>query len=87
MINLTDDNDPLLFSAEVPAGRIVVQYMEVLASAQAGLTPGTEPTLAQIATHMREACRTPEVAKNSSDAVLIALWHRMTAAMQTQGNG
>jgi hypothetical protein len=86
MVNLTDDNDPLLFCADVPAGRLVVQYMEVLASVQAAITPGTEPTLTQVATYMREASRTPEVAKNSSDAVLIALWHRMTAAMAKQGN-
>jgi hypothetical protein len=86
MIDLNDENDPMLFAVNVPAGRLVVQYMEVLATVQAGMTPGSDPTTAQVATGIREASRTPDVAAASSDAILMAAWHRMTTAVQKQGN-
>jgi len=86
MIEFNDDNDPMLFAMTVPAGRLIVQYMEVLATAQAGMVNGAEPNIQQIAEAIRSASRTPDVAKASTDAHLIAAWHRMTLAVQKQGN-
>ena len=60
--------------------------MEVLAAVQASVSSGSDPTPAQVAQGMKDASRTPEVAAASSDAILIAAWHRMTMAVQKQGH-
>lgn len=87
MHDLTDDNDPMLFGMTLPCGRLVVQYMEVLAAVQAALPENAEPKPADIVKGIREASRTPDAAHAASDAMLVAAWHRMTVAVQAAGNG
>jgi hypothetical protein len=85
MIDLNDDNDPMLFAVTLPIGKLVCQYMEVVASVQ-GITD-KEPTMENIVRAIREASRTPDVAKSAPDAVLVAAWQRMSKAVDAQGNG
>lgn len=87
MIHLDDASDPLLFSAEVPAGQIVLQYMEVVMKlqAQAGDASLAAPTPEQIVNAIRDGCRTPEVAKATPDHVLFALWHRIAMRVSDAG--
>lgn len=87
MIDLSDDNDPMLFKITLPNGALIVQYMEVLATIQASMAPNAEPSSASVVKAIRESSRTPPIAANASDAVLIAAWHRMTTAVTTMGNG
>lgn len=86
MIHLSDEDDPMLFSLALPSGQLIVQYMEVLALLQAKVPAGTDPTPGQIVEGLREACRTPEVAKQASDHVLLAAWARMSGRVQAAGN-
>lgn len=87
MIDLSDDNDPMLFAVTIPNGRLIVQYMEILAAVQARVGSDAQPDVANVVSAMREHSRTPEVAKAATDAVLVAAWHRMTAAVTKSGNG
>lgn len=86
MIDLSDDNDPMLFAVQVPAGKLVLQYMEAVAALQAMNRQGEDPTPADIVKAIRETTRTPDVGKSATDQQLIAAWHRMTVAIQKQGN-
>ena len=86
MIDLSDDNDPMLFAVTLPNGRLVVQYMEVLTTVQEAIGLSTEPKVSDICNGIRKGCRTPEVAEGATDAHLIAAWHRMTSAVQAAGN-
>lgn len=86
MINLSDEDDPMLFALTLPGGQLVVQYMEVLALLQAKIPTGTEPTPAQIVEGVREAARTPDVAKQAPDHVILAAWARMSTRVQAAGN-
>jgi len=86
MINLSDEDDPMLFGLTLPQGQLVVQYMEVLALLQAKIPAGTDPTSAQIVEGVREACRTPDVAKAAADHVILAAWARMSSRVQAAGN-
>lgn len=86
MHDLTDDNDPMLFGMTLPSGRLVIQYMEVLAAVQASLPENAEPKPADIVRGMRETARTPDTARAATDAMLVAAWHRMTVAVQAAGN-
>lgn len=85
MIDLNDDNDPMLFSVTLPSGKLICQYMEVLATVQ-GMTD-KEPTIEHVVRAIRESSRTPEVAKATPDAMLVAAWQRMSKAVDAQGNG
>jgi hypothetical protein len=85
MNDLNDDNDPMLFSVTLPHGKLIVQYMEVLASLQSVLADGGEPTQAQLVQAIRATARTVEIAVATTDAMLIAAWHRMTGAIQASG--
>lgn len=87
MIDLNEDNDPMLFSCRIPSGTLVVQYMEAVATLQESCGTDAQPTIAHIAAAIRKSSRTPEVAQQASDAHLIAAWHRMTAAVAASGNG
>jgi len=85
MIDLNDENDPLLFSVSVPNGRLICQYMEVVATVQAISPNGTEPNTDIVIRAIRQSSRTPEVAREARDEWLIAAWHRMTTAMEASG--
>ena len=87
MVNLTNDNDPMLFSVELPNGeRLVLQFMEIFADLQTQM--GTaEPTTAQVISTIRRMSRTPDAAASASDAVLMAVWHRVSTAVGQAGNG
>jgi hypothetical protein len=86
MIDLNAENDPLLFSISVPSGRLVVQWMEVIAAIQkSGIDK--EPTLEQVCDAMRKVSRTPEVSNSASDEALFAAFARMAAAADKAGNG
>lgn len=86
MKELDDNNDPMLFGMTLPCGRIVVQYMEVLAAVQAVMPDGAEPKTSDIVNAIRQTSRTPEIAALASDAMLVAAWHRMTVAIEKAGN-
>ena len=85
MIELNDDNDPMLFACNVPAGRLVVQYMEVAAAVQANSQPNTEPQMRDFLIAMRQAARTKDIAAATPDEMLIAMWFRMTKALEASG--
>lgn len=87
MIELNADNDPMLFAVTIPAGQLIVQYMEVIATIHAGMSPDTEPKSEEIVAAIRKASRTPEVAAAASDAHLIAAWARMSQRVASAGNG
>lgn len=87
MIELNDENDPMLFAVTLPTGRLVVQYMEVLSTIHATMNPDAQPTQSEIADGLRRSSRTPEVAASASDAMLVAAWARMSARVSAAGNG
>lgn len=87
MIDLNDENDPMLFAVTLPNGRLIVQYMEVVSTIQGIISGSTDPGIPEICRAIRECSRTPEVAKNASDAMLTAAWARMTQAVNSAGNG
>jgi len=87
MIDLSEDNDPMLFAVGLPCGRLVVQYMEILATVQASVQGGVEPSTNDVVKAIRESSRTPDVAQAATDAMLVAAWHRMTTKVSTAGNG
>ena len=86
MIDLNDDNDPMLFAITVPQGKLIVQYMEILTVVQAACG-GKEPTTADIIAAIRSCARTADVAAAAPDHVLLAAWARMSTAVQNAGNG
>lgn len=86
MIELNEDNDPMLFSVGLPCGQLIVQYMECLATLQSFVS-GDKPTTSDIARAVRESARTTDVARNASDAMLVAAWHRMSQRIEQAGNG
>ena len=88
MKNLTDDNDPLLFAIDLPAGKLIVQYLEVMAAVQAALpSDQKEPDPSIVLKCLRECSRTPDVAKSLSDPMLLAAWMRVMQAAESAGNG
>jgi hypothetical protein len=87
MIDLNEDNDPMLFAVNTPVGQLIVQYMEVVASLQNVMINNQEPTPSDICNAIRSNSRTPSVASLASDAVLFAAWHRMTMRVNEKGNG
>jgi hypothetical protein len=91
MIQLNDDNDPLLFCVTIPSGQIVLQYMEVLAYAQARMSEAGQDAaqagLHDIVAAIRAASRTKDVAAAASDHELKAVWLRVTKAVESAGNG
>jgi len=87
MIELNDDDDTMLFAVTIPTGRLVIQYMETLTALQEDIGLKEQPTVAQIAAAIRRSSRTPDVAKDATDAHLIAAWQRMTTRVQAAGNG
>ena len=87
MIDLNDENDPMLFAVTLPNGRLIVQYMEVVATIQGMVANGADPGIPEVCRAIRDMSRTPEVAKGASDAVLTAAWARMTQAVNSAGNG
>lgn len=87
MIELNDENDPMLFAVTIPAGQLIVQYMEVLTHIHAHMAPEAQPSTAEIADALRKASRTPSVAAQATDATLIAAWARMSARVAQAGNG
>jgi len=86
MINLSDDNDPMLFAVSLPQGTLILQFMEVAAAIAASQRPDAEPTQADVLAAIRTASRTPDVAGALPDNVLIAAWHRINKAVETAGN-
>lgn len=85
MIDLNNDNDPLLFSIELPKGRLICQYMEIVATVQAIAPSNAEPDISVIIKAIRQASRSPEVTEASENAHLVAAWYRMTKAMESAG--
>jgi hypothetical protein len=86
MIDLNDDNDPMLFRATCAAGVLVFQYMEVVFTLQGGGNIDANPDSQKIIAAMRQASRTPDIAKQAEDAVLMAIWHRMSIAVNNSKN-
>lgn len=87
MIDLNDENDPQLFAVTIPSGRLILQYMEVVAGLRCIVTEGTEPTVPQIARAVRESARTKDVAASAGDAELFAAFLRVQARVSAAGNG
>jgi|LakMenEpi03Aug12_release.lakeMendotaPanAssembly.Ray.scaffolds.fasta_scaffold716330_3 hypothetical protein len=85
MIDLNDENDPLLFACSIPAGRIIVQFHEVVAALEAKCQ-GKEPSTEDLVAVLKEVSRTPDVASMATDAQLIAVWTRIAKAAQSAGN-
>lgn len=86
-IELTDSDDPLLFAITLPAGRLVFQVNEIVATTQGFASGNGNPTVADIVRAMREGSRTQEVAKNATDAQLFAAYARAAQRMEQAGNG
>lgn len=84
MIDLNDQNDPLLFKVTVPSGDLIVQWTEVIAALapQASETPG----VGDVAAAIRKVARTPEVAANATDEILFAVFARIGKAVERAGN-
>lgn len=87
MIELNDDNDPMLFAIGLPNGRLIIQFMEVVATLQAVVPQGAEPSPHHIVDAIRKSSRTPEVAATASDAMLAAAYHRIAMAVEREGKG
>ena len=85
MIELNNENDPLLFSITIPSGRLVLQWHECIAVLQKMNITG-EPSLKHVVDAVRSAARTPEVAKESSDEALFAAFARIATAAEKSGN-
>jgi hypothetical protein len=84
MIDLNDQNDPLLFKVTVPSGDLIVQWTEVIAALapQASETPG----VGDVAAAIRKVARTPDVAANATDEILFAVFARIGKAVERAGN-
>lgn len=85
MIELTNDNDPLLFSVTLPIGNLICQYMEVVVTIQAICPTSSEPTADMVVQAIRKSSRTPEIAAAANDEWIISAWHRMTKALEASG--
>jgi hypothetical protein len=85
MIDLNDDNDPLLFACQIPEGRLVLQYMEVVATVQTIAPDAKNPDMPTVVEAIRRAARSQEVAKAASSVSLIAAWHRINAQVESAG--
>ena len=85
-IELTDEDDPMLFAVTVPAGRLIFQFNEVTVTLQAISPPQGQPGLPEIARALRESSRTPDVAAASSEAQLFAAYARAAKRVDTAGN-
>jgi hypothetical protein len=87
VIDLTEDNDPMLFRIAVPSGSLIVQWNELVAAVQKRNQFGqNQPTVADIAESIRAVSRTPEVAANAADEVLFAAFARLGKAVTNAGN-
>jgi len=86
MIDLNDENDPMLFAITVPAGRLILQFMEIIATINATAKSPAEPTNSEIVDAIRQSSRTPDVAAASTDAILVSVFYRVTTAAQKAGN-
>jgi hypothetical protein len=87
VIDLTEDNDPMLFRIAVPSGSLIVQWNELVAAVQKRNQSGqNQPTVADIAESIRAVSRTPEVAANAADEVLFAVFARLGKAVTNAGN-
>jgi hypothetical protein len=84
MIDLNDNDDPLLFAADVGHGKLIFQYTEVVA-ALGGLVKD-QPEVADVVRAMRKASRTPEIAAETPDEKLFALFVRVAKLVEKQGN-
>jgi hypothetical protein len=86
MIELNDDNDPMLFAVTLPSGeRLILQYMEVVTNLSLVVGNGTDPTPAQIASAIRDSARV-KLTLDNTDAHLMAAWHRISAQVANSGN-
>lgn len=85
-VELSDTDDPMLFAVTVPAGRLVFQFNEVTATLQAIIPPNGQAGVPEIARALREGSRTPEVAKDSTDAQLFAAYARAAKRVDEAGN-
>lgn len=84
MIDLNDEDDPLLFRVQVPAGGLIMQWNEVLAALA---KPGQqEPTVQDVAAAIRKVARTPEIASQTPEEILFAAFARMSKAVERAGN-
>ena len=86
MIELKDEDDPMLFAVTLPSGRLVVQYMECIATLKAFVRDESAPMLEEIARAVRESARTPEVARNAPDPHLFAAFMRIQDRVTHAGN-
>ena len=87
MIDLNEENDPMLFRIAVPSGSLIVQWNELVAAVQKrNQSAQNQPTVADIAESIRAVSRTPEVAANAADEVLFAVFARLGKAVTNAGN-
>jgi hypothetical protein len=84
MIDLTEDNDPMLFRIQIPTGSLIVQWTEVCAAAQP--SGNAQPTVADLASAVRKVTRTPDVAAKATDEVLVAVCERIARTLKHSGN-
>lgn len=85
MVDLNEDNDPMLFCVGVPAGKLIVQYLEVVAQITTKSQSDQNPTPAEIVAAIRETSRTPDIAQACTDAILLAAWFRIAQAADKAG--
>lgn len=84
MIDLNDNDDPLLFAADLGTGKFIFQYTEVVA-ALGGISKD-QPEVRDVAVAMRKMSRTPEIAAQITDEKLFALFVRVAKMVEKQGN-
>jgi len=84
MIDLNEDNDPLLFRIQIPTGSLIVQWTEVCAAAQ--VEQGKMPSVKDLANAVRKVSRTKEVSDAASDEMLVAVCERIAKAIKNAGN-
>lgn len=87
MIELNDDNDPMLFCIGFPQGRLICQLHEVVSFLESSVPQGGTPTKAHVIDAIRKTSRTPDVALALPDEMLFAAYTRMCVHAEKSGKG
>lgn len=87
MIEINDDNDPMMFCRTLPAGVLIFQFHEVAATLLEKMPADTAPALVDVVEAMRKSSRTPEVAAAATPAQLYATYLTVAQRVQNTGNG
>jgi hypothetical protein len=87
MIDLNDENDPLLFCVTLPCGKLIFQFAEVGIAIQEETAAGATPTTASIAAAIRKVARTKDTAEAATPEQIVAAFSRASDAVERAGKG